>query len=256
MGLVGENGAGKTTLIKLILNLIRRDAGRITIFGKDAIQAEQDIKRDIGVVFDECSFPTAFTTAQTATFLRGIYPTWDGGLFQRLCQQFALPADKKTVKDFSRGTKMKLSIAAALAHHPRLLILDEATAGLDPIVRNEVLDLLLDFIQNEECSILLSSHITADLDQIADYFAFLHNGQLMFCQPKDALLANYGILRCGTAELEQISSDDILFYRKNSFNCEALTHKKSEVRRRYPNMVLDPASLEDIMLFYAKGKRK
>ena len=194
MGLIGENGAGKTTTLKLILNLMRRDAGTIKLFGLDNIRDEGAIKQQIGVVFDENHFHELFSPADIAKILRSLYQKWDDNLFQQYLRRFQLPADKP-IKTYSRGMKVKLSIASALAHHPKLLLLDEPTSGLDPVVRDEILSIFFDFIQDEEHTILMSSHITGDLEKIADYVTFLHQGRLVFSGVKDDLLDSHGIVK-------------------------------------------------------------
>ncbi len=199
MGLIGENGAGKTTTLKLILNLMRRDAGTIKLFGLDNIRDEGAIKQQIGVVFDENHFHELFSPADIAKILRSLYQKWDDNLFQQYLRRFQLPADKP-IKTYSRGMKVKLSIASALAHHPKLLLLDEPTSGLDPVVRDEILSIFFDFIQDEEHTILISSHITGDLEKIADYVTFLHQGRLVFSGVKDDLLDSHGIVKCNASE--------------------------------------------------------
>ena len=184
MGFIGENGAGKTTTIRLILDGIRRDAGEIRIFGKDNIQYGQEVRGEIGAVFDECYFPQDFRPADLDAVFRRIYPRWDAELYRSYLERFELP-QRKTVKEYSRGMKMKLSIACALSHHPRLLLLDEATSGLDPIVRDEILDIFRGFMEDETHTILFSSHITSDLERLADYVSFLHKGKLLFSLPRD-----------------------------------------------------------------------
>lgn len=254
MGFVGENGAGKTTTIKLLLGLVHRDAGTVRLLGMDSIEQAAQIKDQIGVVFDECNFHDTLSAREVAAILRNIYSTWDDALYKSLCSRFGLP-DSKRIKEFSRGMKAKLSIAAAMAHHPRLLILDEATAGLDPVVRSEILDLFLEFIQDEACSIFFSSHITNDLERVADYIAFLHKGKLVFSKPKDELLDNYGLIRCGTEALGKLERSDVIAYRKSEFGCEALTADRAAARRKYGSMVVDSATMEEIMLLYIKGER-
>ena len=184
MGFVGENGAGKTTTLKGILNLINRDGGSVEIFGMDNIKDEKKIKEDIGVVFDECCFYDSLNPKESSKIMKRIYKNWDGKIFNDYLKKFQIP-DKKIIKEFSKGMKMKLSIAIALSHKPKLLIMDEATSGLDPIVREEILDIFLDFIQDEEHSILMSTHITGDLDKIADYITFINNGEIIFSKSKD-----------------------------------------------------------------------
>lgn len=255
MGFVGENGAGKTTTLKLILNLIRRDSGSVRIFGLDNIKEEKRIKEDLGVVFDENCFHELFSVQDINRILKGVYKNWDEALFFQYMKDFGL-AGKKTIKEFSRGMKMKLSIAAALSHHPKLLLLDEATSGLDPIVRNEILDIFLDFIQDEEHGVLFSSHITGDLEKVADYVTFIHEGNLIFSKSKDELLYDYGILKCGTNDLAKIDSADIVKTKKNAFGYEVLISDKRKNASKYKSFVLDNTTIEDIMLFYSGRERE
>ncbi len=255
MGLIGENGAGKTTTIKLILNLIRRDSGKITLFGQDNSKDEKLVKEHIGVVLDESCFHDTLNAREISGILNGVYTKrWDAPLFRRYLDQFSLP-EKKVVKEYSRGMKMKLSIAAALAHHPRLLILDEATSGLDPVVRAEILDEFFAFIQDEENGILMSSHITSDLEKVADYVTFLHKGRVALAGAKDRILEEHAVVKCGASDYDRMDKSMIVGVRKNSFGCEALTSNKKELARRYPQLALDAATLEDIMLYYAKGEK-
>ena len=255
MGFVGENGAGKTTTLKLILNLIRRDSGSVRIFGLDNIKEEKRIKEDLGVVFDENCFHELFSVQDINRILKGVYKNWDEALFFQYMKDFGL-AGKKTIKEFSRGMKMKLSIAAALSHHPKLLLLDEATSGLDAIVRNEILDIFLDFIQDEEHGVLFSSHITGDLEKVADYVTFIHEGNLIFSKSKDELLYDYGILKCGTNDLAKIDSADIVKTKKNAFGYEVLISDKRKNASKYKSFVLDNTTIEDIMLFYSGRERE
>ncbi len=255
MGFVGENGAGKTTTLKLILNLIRRDSGSVQLFGLDNIKEEKRIKENLGVVFDENCFHELFTVQDINRILKGVYKNWDEALFFQYMKDFGLTG-KKIIKEFSRGMKMKLSIAAALSHHPKLLLLDEATSGLDPIVRNEILDIFLDFIQDEEHGILFSSHITGDLEKIADYVTFIHEGNLIFSKSKDELLYDYGILKCGTNDLTKINSADIVKSKKNAFGYEVLISNKRKNASKYKTFVLDNTTIEDIMLFYSGRERE
>ena len=255
MGFVGENGAGKTTTLKGILNLINRDGGSVEIFGMDNIKDEKKIKEDIGVVFDECCFYDSLNPKESSKIMKRIYKNWDEKIFNDYLKKFQIP-DKKIIKEFSKGMKMKLSIAIALSHKPKLLIMDEATSGLDPIVREEILDIFLDFIQDEEHSILMSTHITGDLDKIADYITFINNGEIIFSKSKDELSYNMGIVKCGKKEFENIDKDFIVSYRKNNFGYEILTNKKEMFIDKYQDIVVDKASIEDIMLFYIRGERK
>ena len=250
MGLIGENGAGKTTTIKCLLNLVRRDAGTVTLLGMDDLEGEKEIKQDVGVVLDECFFHDSLRAKDVGVILAPVYRGWDEELYRRYLKKYKLP-EKKFIKEYSRGMKMKLALAAALAHRPRLLILDEATAGLDPVVRGEILDLFLDFIQDETHSIILSSHITGDLEQVADSIAYLHHGKLLFQEDKDQLLEEYGLLRCARADLAKLPEGCVIFTRQGSFGCESLIKGRDIVRAALPDAVCDPASIDDIMRFYS-----
>lgn len=253
MGLVGENGAGKTTTLKLILNELRRDRGEITVFGMDNRKQEQQIKEQLGVVFDESYFHQEFQARDIGKIMRSVYRQWDDALYNQYLQQFQLPPTK-IIKDYSRGMKMKLSIATALAHRPKLLILDEATSGLDPIVRNEMLDLFLDFIQDEGHSILFSSHITSDLEKVADYITFLHAGKVVFSRSKDDLMYQYGVAKCGASQFEKLDRADIIGYRHSAFGYEVLVSDRDRCKRKYPGLVIDNTTLDEIMLFYVNPK--
>lgn len=250
LGLIGENGAGKSTTIKCILGLLRAGSGRVTVLGGDP--SDRTVRERIGVVLDECSFHETLKAPEVGRILAGVYPNWDDALFRRYQDQFGLPGDKK-IKDYSRGMKTKLCIAAALSHHPDLLILDEATSGLDPVVRNEILDEFLDFIQDERKAILISSHITSDLEKAADYIAYLHKGKLALAGEKDALLAEHGRLACTAADLERVDSSYLLGQRRSQFGCEALIRNKREFQARYPQLAVDPVTLEEIMVFTVRG---
>lgn len=251
MGFIGENGAGKSTTIKAILNLIHMDSGKITVFGKDSIKEELAIKERIGVVFDELNFPDMVRAKDVANMMKGIYKGWDGPLFRQYLTKFGLPAEK-SVKEYSRGMKMKLSIAIALSHNAQLLLLDEATSGLDPIVRDEILDVFLDFIQDESHGILFSSHITGDLEKIADYVTFIHQGKIYFSQRKDDLLNQYSVVKCSEAELSGIDPAVIHGVRRHQFGTEALVEKDAVPA----GVIADRASIEDIMLFTVRGEKQ
>ncbi len=251
MGFVGENGAGKSTTIKAVLNLIRRDQGEIQVFGKDNIQNELEIKEQIGVVFDSLNLPEMIRPLDVGRMMKSVYRQWDGAKYDQYLAQFQLPA-KKLVKDLSRGMKMKLAIAVALSHSARLLLLDEATSGLDPIVRDEILDILLEFIQDESCGVLFSSHITGDLEKIADYVTFIHQGKILLSEPKDLLLEKYGVIRCTKEELAALDKSAVVGMRRHQFGVEALVEKK-KISGVY---TIDKASIEDIMLFIARGEHQ
>lgn len=254
LGLIGENGAGKTTTIKCILNLIRRDAGTIALMGYDNVAQEQQAKAEVGVVLDECFFHDTLRPRDLHAILSRVYKTWDRDLYGSYLKKFQLP-EGKFIKEFSRGMKMKLSLAAALAHHPKLLLLDEATAGLDPVVRDEILDEFLGFIQDEDHSILISSHITSDLEKVADYITYLHQGRVVLSEAKDVLQDSYGRLACTAQQLSAIQPEDLVRVRKGSYGCEALVSDRAVFRKKYPQLMVEPISLEDIMLFIGKGEQ-
>ena len=252
VGLIGENGAGKSTTIKCILNLIRRDGGEIVLLGRDNIAGEREAKEEIGVVLDESTFHDTLRSGDVGKILRKIYKNWDQRFFESLLKKFDLP-EKKTVKDYSRGMKMKLSIAAALAARPRLLILDEATGGLDPVVRDEILDQFLNFVQDEDHAILISSHITTDLEKAADYVVYLHKGRVALQGAKDELLEEYGRLVCGRADLDKVDRAFLVGVRESQFSCEALVRDREKFVRLYPELTVDRVTLDEIMVFTAKG---
>lgn len=254
VGLIGENGAGKSTTIKSILNLINKDSGSIEVFGLDHSKYELEIKQRIGIVFDESHFPDQLKAKDINTMMKNIYQNWDTPLFNQYLKQFKLP-ENQIIKELSRGMKMKLSLATALAHHPKLLILDEPTSGLDPIVRNEILDIFLDFIQDEEHSILISSHITSDLEKIADYITFIHEGNIIFSESKDALLNDYVIIKCREQELTQIDPIDIIHSKKTGQIYEILVKDKQKMEIKYRNLIMDQPSIEDLMLIYIGGMK-
>lgn len=253
VGFIGENGAGKTTTIKLILNEIARDSGSVKIFGMDNIRDERKIKEQIGVVFDESYFYGEFKASDIGSILKRVFPSWDDGLYKRYLKEFKLPTDK-IIKEFSKGMKMKLGIASALAHRPRLLILDEATSGLDPIVRSDILDIFLDFIQDETHSVLFSSHITSDIEKVADYVTFIHEGQIIFERSKDDLLGNWGILKCSSADFGRVQKSGLVRWRKAEMGYEALVANKQKAKQMYPGLLIDNATIDAIMLLYVKGE--
>lgn len=254
MGFVGENGAGKTTTIKLMINLIKKDAGTVKIHNLDNEKDEILIKEQIGTVFDDCYFHDQLKIKDISKIMGNIYKNWNANQFLQYCERFQLP-NNKIVKEFSRGMKMKLSIAVALSHQAKLLILDEATAGLDPVVRDEILDIFLDFIQDEEHSILLSSHITSDIEKVADYITFIHKGEILFSKSKDDLLYGYGIAKCTKAQYEKIDLKQVVGIRENSFGVEVLVKDQKEFKQTYPEMIVDRANIEDILLFITRGAK-
>lgn len=252
MGLVGENGAGKSTTIKLIMNAIGRDAGEISVLGVDNRSAEfRDVKEDIGVVLDEAYFPEVMSARNVGKVMALTYKNWDAAAFEGYLKKFSLAPDK-IFKDYSRGMRMKLAIAAALSHGAKLLILDEATSGLDPMARDELLDIFNDFTRDENCSILLSSHIVSDLEKICDYIAFLHKGRLVLCEEKDRLLEEYALIRLTEERLRELSEESIISRRASGYGTEALV-----LRGGIPAAIpTEHTSLEDIILFLAKGDER
>ena len=252
-GLVGENGAGKSTTIRILMNALRPDSGSAKVLGADASSPGfRDVKEDIGVVLDEAYFPEALTAGQVGKVLAGTYRRWDQGMYDGFLRRFDLP-EKKQFKDFSRGMKMKLAIAAALSHQPKLLVLDEATSGLDPIVRDEVLEIFNDFTREEDHSILISSHIVSDLEKLCDYIAFLHQGRLLFCDEKDRLLETYGVFT-GTAEqLESLREEAVIGRESSGYGGVRALVRRDEMPR---GLEAERASIEDIILFMVKGAKK
>lgn len=252
VGLIGENGAGKTTLIKSILNILKIDEGNIKIFNKDFNKEENTIKEDIGVVLDNMFFPEILTPKDINIVMKDIYKKWDEELFKKYLNDFGLNINKQ-IKTMSKGMRKKLEIATSLSHHPKLLILDEPTSGLDPVVRNEVLDIFLDFIQDEEHTILLSTHITSDLEHIADKIIFINKGKILLDKNRDDLLDNYGILKCDINSFDTISKEDIIVYKKNKYNYEILVDNISKIKKKYKNCIVDKITLEELMVLMIKG---
>ena len=250
MGLIGENGAGKSTTIKLILDMIHKDSGSITILGKDNTDGIELTKEDIGVVMDEVGIPECLTVKQVGNVMKNTFRNWDDTEYARLVQKLALP-DKKQFKEFSRGMKMKLGIAIALSHNAKLLILDEATSGLDPVVRDEVVEMFSDFTRDENHSILISSHIVSDLEKLCDYMAFLHKGKLLLCEEKDQLLAEYGLIHCTSEELQNLPAEAIKYKKENPYGIEAMV-----LRNAVPAGVnVSPISIEELFVFMVKEAR-
>ncbi len=254
LGFVGENGAGKTTTIGCILNTVRKDSGTVKLFGKEMRDTDTDIREKIGVVYDGDNFPGFWTAKQLSQVMEGIYTQWDNALFQKYSEDFHLPVKQK-IKNYSRGMTMKLAIAVALSHHPQLLILDEATSGLDPIMRDEMLDVFLEFVQEESHSILLSSHITSDLEKVADYITFIHNGKLILTASKNDLVYHYAVMRCRESQFLALDPGDIIAYRKRDFQIDVLVDNGKEAQRKYKDAVVDHVSVDEIMLLLVKGER-
>lgn len=249
MGLIGENGAGKTTTLNMILDLIQPTSGEIKVLGKDKKDNFRLTKEDLGVVLDEANFPDPFKIKQVEHIMAGLYKNWDKGAFENYVNRFGLPENKK-VKAFSKGMKVKLSIAIALSHKAKLLILDEPTSGLDPIIRDEIVDIFYEFTRNQENSILISSHITSDLERLCDYVAFLHKGKLAFCEEKDRLLERYGLFHGNEEDLDALPSGAVRGTRRTAYGVDALVE-----RELAPGAKLSAVCIEDIMVFLVKGEK-
>lgn len=253
LGLIGENGAGKSTIINTILNITKKDAGEMKIFGQDVYEHENEVKEKIAVIFDECHFNPNFKIDMIGKMMSKIYQNWNQETYLSYLNRFNLPKDKK-IKNFSKGMKMKLSFAVAFSHNPRLLILDEATSGLDPIVRDEILEILKEFILDEENAVLISSHITSDLDKVADYISFIHEGNLVFTKTYEDIRDNYGVLRCGKSMFEALDQDDVVAYKKEDFEYRVLIENRQEFVNVHQDAIVEKADIEDLMLLYIKGE--
>ena len=250
MGIIGENGAGKSTTIRLILDMIEREEGSITIMGMDNRKNIRVLKEEIGVVLDEVGFPECMNAKQVKKMMKGTYKNWNEHLFEDYLKKLSVP-DNKSFREFSKGMKMKLGIAVALSHSPKILILDEATGGLDPVVRDEVLEMFGEFTRDERHSVLISSHIVSDLEKICDYIAFLHKGKLLLCEEKDRLKEEYGLLHCTSDFLLELSEKAVLGKRESAYGVEALVRRDT-----VPESVeLCSVGIEDIFLFMVKGDR-
>ena len=248
MGLVGENGAGKSTTIRLILDMIARDSGTITLLGKDNRENIRLLKEDIGVVLDEVGIPACLNPKQVGKIMTNTFRNWEQAVYDSLFEKLAVPPEKP-FKDFSMGMKMKLGIAIALSHRPKLLILDEATSGLDPVVRDEVLDLFSEFTREESHAVLISSHIVSDLEKICDYIAFLHKGRLLLCEEKDALKEKYGILRCSREQLSALPPEAVIGRKETAYGVEAIAARDAVPA----GLSLSPIDIEELFIFMVKG---
>lgn len=248
MGLIGENGAGKSTVIHCLLHMIERTAGDISLLGKNIDEKDFDsVKESVGVVLDEAMFPPVVNARQLNRILKNSYKNWEESSYFSYLKKFSLP-EKLPFSKYSKGMKMKLSIAAALSHRAKLLILDEATSGLDPVVRDEILDIFNDFTREKDCSILISSHIVSDLEKICDYIAFLHQGELLCCEEKDRLLEKYGLFRCTDADFSAIPAEAVIGKKESPYGIEALV-----LREKMPaDLTVSPVGIEDIFLYFVK----
>lgn len=251
VGLIGENGAGKSTTISAALGLVQKEAGSVSVLGKEEL--DNEVKEQIGVVFDGNNFSEILSPKKIGRVMRDIYQSWDDRTFMALLKKFSLPVGKP-IKQFSKGMKMKLAIAVALSHNSKLLILDEATSGLGSRCTDDILDMLFDFVQDESHSILVSSHITSDLEKIADYIVFIHEGRVVFSKPKDELTEQYGIIKCGSAQFDALDKSEIIVYRKMDYEWQVLVADRNQMQRKYPKAMIVPASIDEIMLLYVKGE--
>ena len=254
IGLIGENGAGKTTLIKSILSILNIDKGNIRIFEQDYKKEENKIKEEIGVVLDDMFLPKILSVKDINSILKDVYKNWDSDLYFSYLKEFDINPDKQ-IKALSKGMRKKVEIASALSHHPKLLILDEPTSGLDPVIRNEVLDLFLKFIADEEHTILLSTHITSDLEHIADRILFIDKGKIVLEDSRDNIMDDYALLKCDIQDFEKIAKEDILAYKKNRYDYTILIKDLEKNKRKYDNCVFDRITLEDLMVLMIKGEK-
>ncbi len=252
IGLIGENGSGKTTLIKTIIGALKPSEGEIKVFGDSIMTNSSYIYKDVGVVLDGAFFPELLNAEEVASSMRNFYESFDDELFRTYLKKFKLDG-KKSIKSLSKGMKKKLEIAVALAHKPKLLILDEPSEGLDPVVRNEILEEFLNFVGDEEHTILLSTHITSDLEHIADRIVFLNEGQIILNEERDILLEDYGILKCSIDDFKRIKNEDIIKYKKGKYNYEVLIKNKDKAVKKYKDFVIDKITLDDLMVLLIKG---
>ena len=254
-GFIGQNGAGKTTTIQLILDIIKKDGGDIKVFGKDMEQDGPALKEKIGVVFDEMGYHEFLTANEINCIMKNVYANWEEEVFFSYLKRFSLPR-KKRCGAFSRGMRMKLQIAVALSHKAELLIMDEPTSGLDPIVRNEILQIFQEFVLEENHTILLSSHITGDLERIADMVTFIDHGKIILSGDKNEILEKHGLLKCKKEDLARIDKEDIVSIRQSAFCTEVLVYDREKCHDKYPDMVIEQTSLEEIMIFYANQSQE
>lgn len=253
VGLVGENGAGKTTLLKCILGLVNTDEGEISIEGKNVRELSPDWKNEIGVVMTGLNFMGTMNAREVGRCMKNFYSGWDEKIYEDYLKKFRIDPQKK-IKEYSRGTSMKLDIAISLSHNASLLLFDEATSGLDPVVRDEILDILLEFIQDENHTAFISSHITSDLDKVADYIAFIHEGGLVFFKEKDELLYDYGVVHCSPRDFATIPGSYVVGVRKNSFAYDVMIKDRRAFERQYRQFPVDNTNIEEIILFQIRGE--
>lgn len=255
MGLIGPNGAGKSTIIKLIMNLVKKDGGKINIFGLDNIQHEIEVKQKVGFVYDENHFYEDLSIDQMKKLIAPFYKYWDEKKFQLYLKQFELNP-KKRIKELSKGMKTKFSLAVALSHHADLIIMDEPTSGLDPIFRNEILEILAELLQNENKSVIFSTHITSDLDKIADYITFINKGKMVFSKTKDDILENYAVIKGAKELVDRDVKSEFVGIRESKYGFEALTDNVQRIKSIFEKeVIIEKATLEDIMLYTVRGDK-
>lgn len=255
MGFIGQNGAGKSTTIRSLLNIIPVDNGEISLLGLDHIRNEKEIKERIAVVFDELPFHDIFNAKDMSRIFEGIYPKWNRNEYVRYLDRFQLPRNKK-IGEFSKGMKMKLQIACALSHEAELLVMDEPTSGLDPVVRDEILRIFMEYLEDGERSILMSSHITSDLEKIADSVTYIDRGHILISGYKDVILETHVVIKCSKEQFSEIEPADFVSARVNSFGVEVMVKNREEMKRKYGDLIIDPATLEDVMLYYVNRDNK
>lgn len=253
VGLVGENGAGKTTIIKSILNIIKSD-GDINIFGRDIKESENEIKEDIGVVLDDMFFPENIYVSDLDNIMKDVFKRWNSQEFMQYLNEFKIDLNKQ-IKNLSKGTRKKLEIAVALSHDAKLLILDEPTSGLDPVVRNEILDIFLRFIKDDEHTILLSTHITSDLEYISDEIVLINDGKILLLDSRDNICENYGVIKCSKDALEKLDDEYIIAKVHNKYNYEVLVTDKDKFKKKHKDLVIDKVTIEKLMLMMIKGEK-
>lgn len=254
VGMAGENGSGKSTIIKCALNIDFMDSGEVEILGKNSFSLKNKDREQIGVIFEQTNFPVTMTPRKIGKMLSKIYRQWDGTAYEMYLEKMKLPADKKLM-EFSRGMCQKHAIISALSHRTKLLVLDEATSGLDPVIRDEIYDLFLDFVQDEDHGILVTSHITKDLERVADYIICIHEGEVLLNTQKDKLLKNYGILKCGRSAFEALAEEDIMLYYERDYEWDVLVENREMAMRKYPQLIVDTVSIDELLLMYARGHK-
>lgn len=254
MGFIGQNGAGKTTTINSLLNILKWDSGEIKLLGKEMPEHEYEVKEHIAAIFDVLPFNDDLSAKQLTKIMGGIWKEWDNECFMNYLDRFQLPFKKK-FGQFSKGMKMKLQIAAGLSHNAKLLIMDEATTGLDPVVRNEILDIFLEYLQDEDNSILMSSHITSDLEKVADMVTFIDKGKILITGIKDEILDSHGVVKCSKKDFKDFDREDYISARVTDFGAEVMVSDRDKASKKFSGAVIDKTTLEEIMLFYVNREK-